>query len=619
MPKSSCLESGFNPLRTFLAAPVIALACSLVLGCGESLAQSKNAQELQDDAPAKLERPAEIGKIEDAFSGPFKSEALEFVASTNGYNTHLEKSFLRERVDTRLPHWRTAAEKGDPIAQFFMGLCDFHGFGVTKSGADVFRWYRSSANQSNPLALYGLHYFYRAGNFGAEKDDETAFQLAQKSAMAGYTPAQVRVGLSYAYGWGTPISETKAARWFREAATRGDVLGQEGLAFFYLYGKGVQQDNNEALLWYTRASEQGSSKASRILGSVFALGGLGQERNLPEAYAYFRESARLGDKLADEYESDFSKDFTLRVLKILQSQPEMRPIPRTLATPLEQALYIAAHPRVEVLRTQLIGEWHYQTHPDNFKHQVDPATRRLVTAQFTDDGQYSITEAISNVDQPDKVEKHVETGKWSWSWSRQSLVGYGTIVHHAEGKELSRESTVRDFTCGSDAMWLRVYDQDAPKNYGFRFSEFRLGRTSESTARVKKLLASLTDEKPSLSEELLGTWYCKELDHNREVSFVRFNSDHSSVKGAAPRNSTADQVKSRGGGSGSWSINRMAITRSSVGWRIVEKKRMRSSYIAPGGEIINESYFEEGGVSKQYIPVGKELRDSDGTIFHRLP
>ena len=58
-----------------------------------------------------------------------------------------------------------------------------------------------------------------------------------------------------------PVDHVKAARWYREAATRGDREAQRCLGRCCSKGQGVPQSWEEAAAWYERASAQGDPTA----------------------------------------------------------------------------------------------------------------------------------------------------------------------------------------------------------------------------------------------------------------------------------------------------------------------------------------------------------------------
>ncbi len=72
----------------------------------------------------------------------------------------------------------------------------------------------------------------------------------EKSAQQGYVPAQVNLGVLYAYGWGTPQNYGAALYWLKAAANQGSARAETNLGILYLKGQGVKQDYVEALRYF---------------------------------------------------------------------------------------------------------------------------------------------------------------------------------------------------------------------------------------------------------------------------------------------------------------------------------------------------------------------------------
>jgi TPR repeat protein len=53
----------------------------------------------------------------------------------------------------------------------------------------------------------------------------------------------------------------EAAKYYRQAAQRGNRLAQYTLGYLYEKGQGVSQDEIQALMWYNLAAIQGETKA----------------------------------------------------------------------------------------------------------------------------------------------------------------------------------------------------------------------------------------------------------------------------------------------------------------------------------------------------------------------
>lgn len=89
----------------------------------------------------------------------------------------------------------------------------------------------------------------------------------------------------------------EAAKFFREAAERGDAWAQSMLGSMYNEGRGVSPDYAEALKWFRRAADQGDANAQNDLGLIY-LYGQGVPQNYAEAEKWFREAADQGDASA---------------------------------------------------------------------------------------------------------------------------------------------------------------------------------------------------------------------------------------------------------------------------------------------------------------------------------
>ena len=66
-------------------------------------------------------------------------------------------------------------------------------------------------------------------------------------------------------GDGVPQSDSAAARWWREAADKGDAIAQYRMGFLYEEGRGVPRDVLMAGLWYRGAAERGERRAVEAL------------------------------------------------------------------------------------------------------------------------------------------------------------------------------------------------------------------------------------------------------------------------------------------------------------------------------------------------------------------
>jgi hypothetical protein len=112
--------------------------------------------------------------------------------------------------------WRPLAEKGDPVAQFRLGMLYAEGKGVERNEATAFTWIRRAAEQGNADAQYDVGTSYVSG-VGVAKDEKEAARWFQRAANQGMALAQINLGLLYASGTGVPQDDVEALRWLETA------------------------------------------------------------------------------------------------------------------------------------------------------------------------------------------------------------------------------------------------------------------------------------------------------------------------------------------------------------------------------------------------------------------
>ncbi len=231
--------------------------------------------------------------------------------------------------------WRAAAEQGDVVAQYLLGLAYDTGEGVERDPREAMRWYRKAAEQGDAEAQYNLGLAYDIGE-GVERDPREAMRWYRKAAEQGDAEAQYNLGLAYDAGEGVERDPREAMRWYRKAAEqghawaeaklrdeqnrvaaeqaknklaagiakwraaaeRGEAVAQYSLGYSYATGKGVEQDPREAVRWYRKAAEQGHAWAQNNLGNLLYEGGEGVAQDPREAVHWWRKAAAQGDAKA---------------------------------------------------------------------------------------------------------------------------------------------------------------------------------------------------------------------------------------------------------------------------------------------------------------------------------
>jgi uncharacterized protein len=132
--------------------------------------------------------------------------------------------------ESALADLRPLAEKGDPNAQFLLGMLYDAGNGVAQDQSLAASWYRKAAGQNHLLA-------------------------------------QLFLGALLYSGEGVKQDYAEAARWFRAPADGGNDQAQFYLGSMYATGNGVEKDDAEAIQWLTRSAAQRNTRAMGMLAT----------------------------------------------------------------------------------------------------------------------------------------------------------------------------------------------------------------------------------------------------------------------------------------------------------------------------------------------------------------
>jgi hypothetical protein len=142
----------------------------------------------------------------------------------------MAKPFLR-RLFGRVPApasetTETLADRGDPEAQFHLGLQFADPGSAGHDYTQAAGWYLKAAEQDHASAQFSLGMMYAEGH-GVPKDDAEAVRWVEKAARRGNAAAQFHLGMKYyraiiqARTKGDPESRIEAYKWLRLAAAQG--------------------------------------------------------------------------------------------------------------------------------------------------------------------------------------------------------------------------------------------------------------------------------------------------------------------------------------------------------------------------------------------------------------
>jgi len=159
---------------------------------------------------------------------------------------------------------RTAAAKGDPKAQFEVGMRFSEGRGVPSDMHEASTWF-------------------------------------ERSASHGFLPAAYRLGSAYEKGLGIDRDPIAAKHWYRIAAEGGNIRAMHNLGVLYAN----ERDMPSALPWFQKAAEAGLKDSQFNLGIVYALGS-GAKQDLAVSYKWFALGANQGDQEAARKRDDLA-------------------------------------------------------------------------------------------------------------------------------------------------------------------------------------------------------------------------------------------------------------------------------------------------------------------------
>ena len=164
-----------------------------------------------------------------------------------------------------------AAEAGQPMALWQLGLMYESGEGVEQDRGKAFAYFSQIANEHADAAPRSVEAdivaqsfvkvgeYYREGlpEAGIPKDQEYSNRLMMHAASYfGDADAQYRVGKIYLEDEALGASSLQSARWLSLAARKGHAAAQAQLGDLLFNGEGIAADPVEGLMWLTVASRR---------------------------------------------------------------------------------------------------------------------------------------------------------------------------------------------------------------------------------------------------------------------------------------------------------------------------------------------------------------------------
>jgi uncharacterized protein len=131
------------------------------------------------------------------------------------------KSYNQGDFETALRVFRPLADKGQPLAEYILGLMYANGQGVPESYPEALTWLQKSGEQGEPKAQFAVGVIYFKG-LGMPKNYDEAFKWYGRAADRGLAVAQYNLGAMYAKGQAV-TKDVVTAHMFYNLAANGTV------------------------------------------------------------------------------------------------------------------------------------------------------------------------------------------------------------------------------------------------------------------------------------------------------------------------------------------------------------------------------------------------------------
>lgn len=188
-------------------------------------------------------------------------------------------------------YWfKKAAEAGDAMAMFNLGLHYAKGHGVQRDFGQAAEWMRKAADAGDDDAPKLVDEFQKLADAAekAEKGDAQA-QAELAGGLMKFAGSLDQAGSDTDYA--------DSVKWAKLAAAQGNTEAMWVLALAYEHGRGVEENVDTALEYYRKGAELGNAACQHSLGCYFARGDYLKKDN-KKAFELFQKSAAQGYGLA---------------------------------------------------------------------------------------------------------------------------------------------------------------------------------------------------------------------------------------------------------------------------------------------------------------------------------
>ncbi|WP_170610475.1 caspase family protein [Ruegeria arenilitoris] len=184
-------------------------------------------------------------------------------------------------------------------------------------------YYKIAANAGDPDAMFQVGHRLYSNSQSAKDQKAQGLEFLERSAQAGYVPAQIRLATEYLAENRSEL-RAPALQLLEAAATSGDTYAQRRLVEIY-YGKdGFEKDTQRYAFWVLALADSGEKGFNVEAGWNYEVG-RGVDRNAELAAKYYYAALSTGEELPLERATrDWDSNTAKEMQKLLSFYWEAR-------------------------------------------------------------------------------------------------------------------------------------------------------------------------------------------------------------------------------------------------------------------------------------------------------
>ena len=263
---------------------------------GRKIAEKGNAYDQYEFAVYLRDSAVDKGNI---ISDKRFKEAIEWFRKSGEQGNVESQIFVAMRLlkgesitkdESEANKWfRLAAEQGNFFAQEQLGISLLQGRGIANDRQEAFEWFQKSALQGDSTSEYYLNVISLL-NSGVIQHEEDAPKWYYQQSLADNPEAQYFRSIAIIEGICKEKYQNESVNLMQKSANAGFAPAQYMIGYYLMEGeKGFKQDKNAGEEWYRKAAEQGLAYAQYSMALI-----KDTEESLPESVEWYRKAAENG-------------------------------------------------------------------------------------------------------------------------------------------------------------------------------------------------------------------------------------------------------------------------------------------------------------------------------------